>query len=405
MPLARLSLLLIAATTLLVSSVTAQRERLRIEDLLWDSRSEYTRFIFELSGDAGEVQYHYDPFAQEPRVFYIDFYNLRPTYRPQTIPVGPGGQGDGLLQQIQIEHFPERNVVRFIFYVQRPALLGAVSIRPHGRHLIVDMLRREAPRPQIQEEEPAPQLTLRPGERHVVVIDPGHGGSSLGAEGIVRVAGRPVLEKNVALAISRRVAQRLSDTGVIDVRMTRTGDTDVSLSERVAMAQGWEGDLFVSIHANHPGNPRRFNVARGLELYYLSAAGEEDHAQGLLEGMGGEWRRNQEQAERVVQFQGNRMRFQSYVLCEWMRRSFQRDSYWAPQARGGEGHFRYTNGRNFHVLRNFDMPSALVEVGYMTHPDECRLLLDAGFQETVARNIADGIIAYLRSQAATQVGG
>jgi N-acetylmuramoyl-L-alanine amidase len=41
----------------------------------------------------------------------------------------------------------------------------------------------------------------------------------------------------------------------------------------------------------------------------------------------------------------------------------------------------------------------------MTHPDECRLLLDAGFQETVARNIADGIIAYLRSQAATQVGG
>ncbi|MBI5526185.1 MAG: N-acetylmuramoyl-L-alanine amidase, partial [Deltaproteobacteria bacterium] len=94
-----------------------------------------------------------------------------------------------------------------------------------------------------------------------IVIDPGHGGEDNGAIGRKKTA-----EKDVALAVAKKLASRLKERLKIDVIMTRTGDQTVPLSERAALARAVKADLFVSIHAN--ANPNR--KFRGIETYYLN---------------------------------------------------------------------------------------------------------------------------------------
>ena len=98
--------------------------------------------------------------------------------------------------------------------------------------------------------------------RPVVVLDPGHGGSNLGAQG------PGIHEKQLTLAIANLVAAHLRDHG-IDVVLTRTGDRTLTLRQRTEVANQLPADLFVSIHAN--ASPTR--TQRGYETYVLTARG------------------------------------------------------------------------------------------------------------------------------------
>ena len=348
-------LILATAAPAISPAATPASDRAVVEDLLWDSRPSYTRFIFALSEPAASVVYQHAPHPEDPRVFYIDFYNIRPTYRPQFIPIGEGGQGDGLLHRVQIVNYPEQSTVRFIFYLQNPGLLNSVQIRPHGHSLQVDLTRREWRRPVAPAERRMRRGSGRDG-RQLVIIDPGHGGSSMGATSSVRINGRPVHEKDIVLAIAHRLQRRLNDTGLFDARLTRTEDRDVSLSERLTMARQWRGDIFLSLHANDAGDPERYDKAQGLELFYLSESGERRHTEALVEGLGAATGRGKSRVLQVVQTAGNRVHFESRELCRNIALAFMRDRRWRRESRGGEGHFRYIRPRNFHVLRNFDMP-------------------------------------------------
>jgi N-acetylmuramoyl-L-alanine amidase len=427
------SLLLLFLATGLTSSALGQqgRSRAQMTDIVWDSRSSHTRFVIEFSEQMGDpsaqIEYRQYNLLPDRQVVYFDFYNLRPAFRNQRVPIP-----DGLLNSFEIQNFDDTAVVRLIFVIQSPEIFSRVSVSEEGYQLVIDLVRRDsglanAPRsllrpPEIDSgrEQPSPQTpfgqqvraqTTAPrapvltGRRRVVIIDPGHGGADLGAQSVRTIGGRRLNEKDVVLQIARRLEQRLSATGLFETHLTRTDDKHLSLDERVDIAHQLHGDVFVSIHANHAGNPSRFQVARGLELYYLSNRGVDRHAEETVENLNLD-RRHERELRPVLMDTGFRMRLESMNLCRAIGQAFLRERYWYPENRGG--HFRFIKGQNFHVLRNFDMPCVLVETGYMTNNEEVRRLVSPEFQEHIAQHITDGIIEYFRQRAedsAPQVAG
>jgi N-acetylmuramoyl-L-alanine amidase len=197
-----------------------------------------------------------------------------------------------------------------------------------------------------------------------VVIDPGHGGSNLGARGC-----DGVLEKQFTLAVARRVKRALEQRGA-KVILTRERDAYLTLGERVRRANGAGADLFLSIH----GNASPEHARRGFEAYVAArevadvaadraAASAPDAASAM--------------AERA------RARFVAAESARLAR---------AVQARMGEVRTgdRGVRQAPYDVLDGVKIPAALVEVGFIDHPDEGRELLDAKVVATIAAAIADG---------------
>jgi len=191
---------------------------------------------------------------------------------------------------------------------------------------------------------PNPQPLLQPRRpfangRLVVVIDPGHGGKDSGAVGL-----GGILEKDIILPISKRIAQVLQQNGV-QVVMTRDSDYFVTLPGRVQLEERANADVFVSIHANAVGLGR--SDVSGLETYYY------DSGLGLA---------------RIVH---NSILQSVNVKDRRVRRA------------------------RFFVLRKSSMPSILVETGYLTGREDNAKLRNLAYQNQMAEAIARGILQYL----------
>ena len=186
-----------------------------------------------------------------------------------------------------------------------------------------------------------PRRDLRKG-KIVVIIDPGHGGKDSGAIGI-----GGVLEKDVILPISKRIAEVLERNG-IQVIMTRDSDYFVTLPGRVTMAQRANADVFVSIHANSAGASRP--EVSGLETYHYDS--------GLT-------------LAQIV----HRKILQSLNVRD-----------------------RKVRKARFYVLRKTSMPSILVETGFLTGRDDAAKLRTSAYQNQMADAIAQGILQYLKSR-------
>lgn len=174
----------------------------------------------------------------------------------------------------------------------------------------------------------------------VVMIDPGHGGKDPGAVGIGGLQ-----EKNVILPISQEVARILQQNGVT-ARLTRDSDYFVSLEGRTDIANNARADLFVSIHANAISMSRP--DINGLEVYYFQSG------KGLAEAI----HRN--------------------ILSRIRIRD------------------RGVRTARFYVLRNTAMPSALVEVGFVTGREDAPNLSSSAYRSQMAQAIASGILEYIQ---------
>lgn len=191
-----------------------------------------------------------------------------------------------------------------------------------------------------------------------VVIDPGHGGFDPGA-----VGPGGTREKDVTLAVSKLLATYLSP--ILNVKLLRTedrsfGDTvTADLRGRVAMAEQFGADVYLSIHCNSAASPS----ARGTEVYTTPGRGKADQ---LAEAIIQAW--NKEFPEMVIR----------------------------KDLRDGDS----DKEANFYVLRKTSMPAVLVEMGFISNPQEEKLLRDAAWQERAARAIARGTASYLNLKAA-----
>jgi N-acetylmuramoyl-L-alanine amidase len=188
----------------------------------------------------------------------------------------------------------------------------------------------------------------------LVVLDAGHGGRDPGAEGV-----GGILEKDVVLDITRLVARRLAARLPVDVLMTRSDDSFVPIERRLAVP-GEGATLFISLHANACTDPS----ARGLEVFYGGGA------------------------VRTASTHGNGG--PAALLGRSLKDAL--DS----RIGGVRGAARPAD---FSVLVRNPVPSALIEIGYLTHPGEAARAQDAGFQELLADAIVQGVTNFLRASA------
>jgi N-acetylmuramoyl-L-alanine amidase len=211
-----------------------------------------------------------------------------------------------------------------------------------------------------------------------IVVDPGHGGHDTGA-----IGPRGVREKDVALAIARRLARRLRAAG-FEVVLTRDGDRYLALEERAAIANERGGDLFVSIHANaHPRRDRR-----GVETYVLDVAHDRyarrlaARENGLEEDVeGADVRRVLADLDAKASAAPSR-RLADRVqreLCERIRERF------------GDVRDLGVKSALFYVLLGARMPAVLVETSFLSNRAEERRLATPRFQDEVAAGLAAAI--------------
>jgi N-acetylmuramoyl-L-alanine amidase len=232
--------------------------------------------------------------------------------------------------------------------------------------------------------------------RPLVVIDAGHGGPDPGARGPGGTR-----EKDVTLAIARELAALLRATPGLDVRMTRDRDTLIALRDRPLLANRWRGAtatggrpaVFISIHAN----AHRDATTRGVETYFLSEAKtEEARRVAAMENAAQEYEKEAAPSS-VLGFILNDLRQNLYL---------RESSDWAAivQSRLAAtrlGPDRGVKQAGFVVLDGAFMPAVLVEIGFITNPQEATLLAASGRQKEIARGLERAVRDFL-ARAPTQ---
>ena len=224
----------------------------------------------------------------------------------------------------------------------------------------------------------------------VVAISAGHGGEDPGSIGY---DGR-IKEKNVTLAISRALYERLEKLPGYKPVMIREGDYYVELKRRPEIARRNRADLFVAIHADWYRNSR----ARGVTVYALSGdradrensarVAEKENSADLLGGVGGDLALRElddDVALTLVSLQMAWSMEQSLMAGTSILDSL-----------AGVTRIRKTKVQqaSLQVLNSPDIPSILIETGYLTNPEEAQRLSNRNFQERMALAIADGVANY-----------
>lgn len=226
------------------------------------------------------------------------------------------------------------------------------------------------------EEEGASQGSL------LVVIDPGHGGDKDGA-----IGPNLLKEKDAALAIALALRRSLEALGHRCL-LTREDDSSVGLRERTALANEAGADVFVSIHLNSlPLGPSRRRVS-GIETYFLSAEASDADAAALAHA------ENSDDPDAAQDEVGDPL---DAILEDLVRTEAHADSSLLAYrlhselllARGSRD--RGVRQAPFLVLRGARMPAVLVEVGFLSHPEEAERLADPGEQERIGEALAQGL--------------
>ncbi len=229
------------------------------------------------------------------------------------------------------------------------------------------------------------QLAERSGP--LVVIDPGHGGDDQGARG---PGGEQ--EKDITLAVSRLLVQRLQSSGIA-ARLTREADETLPLVDRTALANRLKADVFVSVHLN--ASPAK--GARGAETYFMSADASDAQAAQAAE-------RENATAGR----DGLQLILWDLAHVANLNASSQLALVIQTQLNALHGITdRGIKQAPFVVLTGATMPAALVEIGFLSNPDEAKRLLTPDFQAEIATAVAQAITTFVRSPqtAATPTAG
>ena len=226
----------------------------------------------------------------------------------------------------------------------------------------------------------------------VVVLDPGHGGLDPGA-----MVNRRHLEKHIVLQVAKRVARRLKAARHIKVVMTRRRDRFISLDQRVQKARKARGGLFVSIHADSIDDPKVALAASGASVYILSNRASDAAAKRFAEKENAADRLGGVLPRKVAAIQPVRN-----ILVDLLKRETERESSRFRALLVREMRARVPVARApkraaaFHVLKQTDIPAALIELGYMTNPLDLQRMRQKDWQERMAHSIAKAIIEFFR---------
>jgi N-acetylmuramoyl-L-alanine amidase len=372
--------------------------------------ADYTRVTLE--HDAPLKFSHFMVRDSQPVRLVVDIEDMELTTKLKEV-VGKVQPDDPYIALVRVGQNRPR-VVRLVIELKediKPQVFSLDPVGPYEHRLVLDLYPVNPPDPLLAllREQNAPPLRAErseaidavPDERRVrggrarpdpdlrrvltVVIDPGHGGEDPGAVGRAGT-----YEKNVTLAIGRRLREMIAADGALRVAMTRDGDYFVPLATRVAKARAVQADLFVSIHADAWIRPD----ARGSSVFALSEHGASSTTAAWLA-------KRENDADLVGGINlASADRNLARVLLDLSTTAQINDSLKLGNAvlreleRINRLHKPQVEQAGFAVLKAPDIPSILVETAFISNPEEEARLRDDDYQEQMARALMIGIKRY-----------
>ena len=292
------------------------------------------------------------------------------------------------------------DVVRIVVELKqevKPQVFTLAPVGDYGHRLVLDLYPNEAPDPLMALLEKRTQAEAKPDAQRkpapqgeidrlvTIVIDPGHGGEDPGA-----VGRGGSLEKNVTLAIARRLKAKIDSQPNMRALLTRDGDFFIPLGQRVAKARRVNADLFVSIHADAFVKP----TARGSSVFVLSENGASSSA--------ARWLANKENAADLIGGVniGEKDPHLARTLLDLSQTATLNDSLKLGKSVLGEIggintlHKGHVEQASFAVLKAPDIPSILVETAFISNPEEEARLTDDAYQDKMANALLTGMRRY-----------
>lgn len=356
-----------------------------------------TRFVMDLNG---KIDLHAFTLADPYRVV-IDIPEV--IFR---LPAHAGESGRGLIKAFRFGLMMEGGS-RIVLDVARPVRIAkAFVVDPADgdpARLVLDLvptdrqsfLRNIAVEDKALATSAAPAATPQPANgdaRPLVVLDPGHGGIDTGAQ-----APTGQMEKDIVLDFAKRLRARLENSGRYRVLMTRSDDTYVPLDERVRIARNAGAALFVSIHAD--SLPRNEGDAQGATVYTLSNKASDAQAAQLAD------KENHSDVVAGVDLKTEPDDVAGILIDLAQRETKTFSMQFAHDIVGDLRHVTRLHkdpikSAGFRVLMSPDVPSVLVELGYVSDRDDLKSLMSDAWRDRTADSIDKAIDTYFSTHLA-----
>jgi N-acetylmuramoyl-L-alanine amidase len=330
--------------------------------------------------------------ANRPNVIRVVF-DLRTEVKPSVFPLAPAGE---YKHRLVLDIYPAKPADPLLALLQpKPDPIGEIASAPLADPSAAppaDNAPVETPAlPVVKVQPPAAATKPAPAKPKVdrlviVAIDAGHGGEDPGARGR-----KGTREKDVTLAIARRLKAAIDREPNMRAVLVRDGDYFIPLGERVVKARRVQADLFVSVHADAWVKPD----ARGSSVFALSERGATSAAARMLAQ-----KENQSDLIGGVNF-GVRDPVLARTLLDLSQTATINDSLKLARhvlselGDVNELHKQSVEQAGFAVLKAPDVPSILVETAFISNPEEEKRLKDSAYQEKMAIAILGGIKRYL----------
>jgi len=347
-------------------SFSAASGPIEIKGIRYWSSPDYTRVVVDLTGTTEYSQNR----LTNPERLYFDLKNTLITKEIVTsVPIG-----NDILKTVRAGQFT-CDTVRVVLDLKDIKEFNVFILEDPAR-LVIDVYGKE-------KGSPPDKVSLK----RRIVIDPGHGGHDPGAVGL-----SGLYEKDVVLDIALKLKEILSENPLYEVFLTREKDIYIPLVERTAIANKKKADLFLSIHAN--ASPQR--NAKGVETYLLNWT-DNDEANRVAA-------RENKISLKKMQEMNRQMDVLGGILGD-LERQMKRDESVNLANQIQNSMITTLDGREnlgvkwamFFVLFGARMPSVLVEVSFISNPEEEKLLSDVSFRYQIAQAIADGLNRYFTS--------
>ena len=292
---------------------------------------------------------------------------------------------DERIQKIRIKR--DRETIKLIFHINKDYRVKHFTLAPNTKYkhhrLVVDIIDLEA-KYTVKATKPVKDQTL--SNRKIILVDAGHGGEDSGAIGKNKSQ-----EKNVNLAIAKKLVATINKNPELKAILTRSGDYYIPLTKRITIAQKENATMFISIHADSVES----SSAKGASIYTLSEKGNNsklakqlEQSQNLVDQFGG--------VETVI----DNDQFLKNILTDFSRKD--RDIQSQNLAKEilkeldkiGPVHKIEPQKANFVVLKSPTIPSILVETAFISNPTQEKRLTNSKQQQKIANAIYQGIVDY-----------
>ncbi len=358
---------------------------------VWPSPDE-TRIVIDLDSEADFSYFS----LSGPHRLVVDLKN---TTMQAKLPVSVSDSP--VLKLVRKSSPPEKGTYRLVFELKKGVQANLFKLSPtpggqYGHRLVIDL-------PHVKQAPSAPSKPAQTGggkdmssvkraQEVLIVIDPGHGGEDPGSIG----PSRRRYEKDAVLSISRKIAAQLDATPGIKTRLTRSGDYFVNLNRRVAIARENDAHLLISIHADAFTSPQ----PRGGSVFVLNTRRANTEIS--------RWVENHEKQSELLGGSGNafvtntRDRNVNQTLLDLQFSHSQKEGYkLATDILGEMGRVAHLHNSkpintSLAVLRSPQIPSVLVETGFISNPTEERLLFQRAHQDKLAQAISKAVVKYLK---------